>query len=478
MTNTTKPALGAGRCFFICARAVAVGLTALVAATSGASADLATLWAERLKAVVALEFYVESEIDRRPSFSYGMVIDAQGTIVLPSVSVNPRTTPSQLKEFKVYRPGEAESVAGEYLGQDALTGWHFVRAGEAVRGQLVPITRFAASQSREPALAEEVWGIGLRNKDEDFMPYLLTSKVALVQALPQRTAITQQEVAGPGLPVFNRDGEFVGLALSSFGQSFVQFSRVEQSGAPVILVNVEESGAFLVANEVLPWLERVPRNVFGRPLPWLGAYGMEPVEREAARFLKLGAQSAAVISEVLEGSPAEAGGLKNRDVLVAINGEPLPRFRPDRVVVGFVEREVLKRRPGDALTFTVLRDGARVDARVTLGEQPRLLSEAERRYFDDLGFTVREFVYDDAVARRAATAELSGVVAHFVKPNGPAAVAGLRMDDWIREIDGVEVKTFASAVFQLAAIEADKSRTEAVLLVTRGGETAVLRLKL
>jgi serine protease Do len=40
------------------------------------------------------------------------------------------------------------------------------------------------------------------------------------------------------------------------------------------------------------------------------------------------------------------------------------------------------------------------------------------------------------------------------------------------------VATFAAATVQLAAIEADSTRTETVLLVSRGGETAVLRLKL
>jgi serine protease Do len=52
------------------------------------------------------------------------------------------------------------------------------------------------------------------------------------------------------------------------------------------------------------------------------------------------------------------------------------------------------------------------------------------------------------------------------------------MDDWIKEIDGIEVKSFADAMTQLAAAEADKQRSESVLLVGRGGETAVLRLKL
>src|SRR5690242_7511812 len=92
-----------------------------IAALSGLStgikaADLPTLWAERTKCVVAVEFYVESETERRPSVSYGTVIDDKGTIILPSVAINPRTTPSQLKEFKVYRPDNPASVPGEYLG--------------------------------------------------------------------------------------------------------------------------------------------------------------------------------------------------------------------------------------------------------------------------------------------------------------------------------------------------------------------------
>ena len=97
------------------------------------AADLPALWAERVKSVVAVEYYTETETERRPTVSYGTVIDREGTIILPPVAVNSRMTPTQLKDFKVYRPGSAVSVPAVYLGQDALTGWHFVRAAEAVR---------------------------------------------------------------------------------------------------------------------------------------------------------------------------------------------------------------------------------------------------------------------------------------------------------------------------------------------------------
>ena len=452
---------------------------ALLAASAALrAADLPTLWAERMKTAVAVEYVTETESDRQTTISMGTVVDGNGIVILPSGAIDPRAATWQLKDFRIYLPGDAVSTAAEYLGQDAFTGWHFVRADAKIRAQLTPITAFAAKGAAPaPVLADFVWGLGLRTKDEDFAPYLMQSHVALIQALPQRTAIAQQEVAGPGLAVFNRDGVFVGLAAASFGQSYLQFSR-NNPGRPVLLINVEESSAFLLAEEVLPWLGRIPKNISGRPLAWLGAYGLEPMDREVAKFLKLESQSGAVVSEVLEGSPAEKAGLKDRDIILALDGRPLPQLKPDRYVVAYIEREVDRRSPGDTLAMTVLRGTERVELKCVLGEEPKLLREAERKYFDRLGLTAREFVYGDAIDRHVKTADSTGVVAHFVKPSSPAATAGLRVDDWVKEIDGVEVKTYSDAIAKLAEIERDLSRPEFVLLVSRGGETAVLHAKL
>ena len=457
---------------------VILGLTA--GRVTGAP-DIPALWAERVKSVVAVEFYVETETDRQPGLSYGTVVDNNGTIILPSAAVDPRVSPDQLKDFKVHRAGEAASVPGRYLGQDNLTGWHFVRVDASLLPGLTPITTFAAKAGAPapgPALAEEVWGIGLRNKDEDFIPYIMVARVGLLQSLPQHSAIALHELAAPGLPVFNADGVFLGLATSSFGQSFLQFSRPDRGGSAVILVNVEESSVFHLADEVLPNLGRIPASVSGRPLAWLGAYGLEPLDPEVAQFMKLDSQGAVVVSEVLEGSPAEKAGLKDRDIIVALDGHPLPRFKPGSVVVSYIDRELARRLPGDMLAVTVMRGTERTDIKVALGDEPKLIREAARKYFDRLGLTVREFVYGDAVALRVKIGESTGVVAHFVKPNSPVAVAGLHADDWIKEIDGVEVKTFDVAVNKLAAIEADHERSEFVILASRGGETAVLRVKL
>ncbi len=457
---------------------------AFLAVPPGASAapsptpSVVSLWKERIACVAAVQYTVQTEVDRREVVSFGTVIDHQGTIVLPPMAISLRYAPDQLKSFKVFLPGESVGEPAVYLGVDPMSGWHFVRAAAAQRARLRPVTDFSPATTAAPGLAEKVWGIALRGKDEDFLPYLLSSHVSLINNLPQPTAIAQQEVGSPGLPVFNRAGQFVGLALSSFGQSFVEFSRNERAGMPLMLVNVEESSAFLFASECLPQFLRIPTNVFGRPFAWLGTYGLEPVDPEVARFLHLQNQSAAVVSEVLENSPAEKAGLKSRDIIVAIDGKTLPRFRPDRVVTTYIEREIDRRHPGDPFSMTVLRDGKRLEIKATLADAPMLDREAPRQYFERLGFTARAFVYSDAVVRRTKFADATGVIAHFVKPDGPAAIAGLQTGDWIKEIDGVEVKTYAEAVKRLAAIESDPTRTEYVLLVARNGDTSIVRVKL
>jgi serine protease Do len=441
------------------------------------AADLPDLFAERVRSCVTVEFLVENELDRQPVTVLGACVDANGTIILPASAIGARVSVRQLKDFKVYRPNSATAYHADYLGQDVLTGWHFVRAEEKLRAELVPLTAWVCAGTPEPRMAEEVWGIGLRAKDEDFRPYFLMSRVGLIQAMPQLTAIAASEVGGPGLPVFNRDGALVGLTLNSFGQNYLMFSRRER-GVPVVLVDVEESSVFLLASEVLPYLGRIPQNALGRPLPWLGAFGLESVDPEVARFLKLDNQSALVVSEVLEGSPAEKAGLKGHDIIVALNGRPLPRLKPDPVVATYVEREIDRHRPGDELPLTVLRNNERLELKVTLGDEPKVIREAERRYFERLGFTVREFLYGDGMARHVKLAEQAGVIVDFVKSNSPAAMGELEFDDWIREIDGKEVKTYAEAVAALAAIEADPNRSEFVLLTSRGSETAVRRVKL
>ena len=284
-------------------------------------------------------------------------------------------------------------------------------------------------------------------------------------------------MAGPGLPVFDPEGRLVGLTENSFGQNYLLFVR-NQSAQPVMLVNVEESSVVRLAVDVLPYFGRVPVSVSGRPIPWAGIYGLQPVDPEVARLLKLEKQSGVVVSDIMAESPAARAGLQEGDIVLAIDGQLLPRLKPDHIVADYFGQEILRRLPGQELTLAILRGTERKEIKMTLGDEPKMVREAARKYFERLGLTVREFLKTDSIANRTKPDEQSGVVVGFVKPNGPVATAGLRPDDWIREIDGVPVKGFAEAVARLESAEAYRTRSEFVLLASRGGETQVIRVKL
>lgn len=444
------------------------------------AASLTELWQERVKAVVGVEFFTDGELERHATEVPGVVIDDQGTIIFTGQAVNNRVTPAQLKDFRVHLPGTpaTQYFAAEYLGPDEFTGWQFIRVEEKARSLLAPITRYAVSTATEPAVAEELWGIGLRKKNEDFLPYFLSSRVAMVQSVPQRMAVLAQDVAGQGLPVFNTRGEFVGLSVGGYGQTFLQVTGNERAPQPVLMVNPDESSVVLLAKEILPHFNRIPTNISGRPLVWLGANGLQALDPDVAGFLGLAAQSAIGVTEVLEGSPAEKAGLYARDIIVSLDEQSLPRFKPDQGAVAFFEKEIDRRRPGEILKLGILRDGQKLALNVVLEDAPELPREAARRYFDFLGITVRKFTYADGAIRRVRVAGHVGVIAHFVKPKSPALAAGLRLDDWIKSIDGAPVITLADAEKLLEVIEADRTRTEYSLVVERSGEPTELRIKL
>jgi len=431
------------------------------------------LFAERVRSVVAVEYFVETEIDRHPSTVVGMVADTKGLVVLLDSSIPGWMPPSQLKDFLIYRPGTSDGTAAEYLGQDHLTGWHFLRARGGLGDGVVPCTAYAAV---EPVIGGALWGIGIMGKDFEFQPYLLMGHVALVQRLPQQIGSAVTDIASPGSLVFARSGDLLGWAGNTVRQERLLY--LENERYSVGIQNPNSTGSFFLASEVLPHLGRVPAAPVGQPVPWLGVIGLQPVDREVADFLKLGNRSAVVISDVIADGPAARAGVQKRDIIVAFEGRPLPRFSPDRVVTTYLEREILMREPGDRITLGLARGQTRLDLTIEVGRQPKALKEAERRYFPRLGVTLRESVHYDLISRRLEGSDERGVVANFVKPNTPAATAGLRAGDLIMEIDGQPSVDFARAIEHTEAIENDLTRSEFVLLISRGAETQVIRVRL
>jgi serine protease DegS len=95
-----------------------------------------------------------------------------------------------------------------------------------------------------------------------------------------------------------------------------------------------------------------------------GWVGLQPDELTRAETAALGLDPnvGIILSEVFEGGPAEAAGLKRGDVVLAIDDEPI-RSRQQALLL------VAAMAPGDTVDFTAWRDGERLTTTVIVGER-------------------------------------------------------------------------------------------------------------
>ena len=76
-----------------------------------------------------------------------------------------------------------------------------------------------------------------------------------------------------------------------------------------------------------------------------------------------GHQGGVYVATVVPGSPAAQAGLKEGDVITAIDGKPATTTDDLAAVT-------LTRNPGDTVTVEYIRDGRPEQTKVTLGAQP------------------------------------------------------------------------------------------------------------
>ncbi len=435
--------------------------------------DLSVLFEERVKSVVAVECFIQHEVDREPAIAVGVVFDDEGRIVLLDTALPSWLPPDRFKDFKVHQLGvDDDGFGATYLGQDYLTGYHFVQIEESARDKFVSVQSFGMAA---PKRGELLWGIGVMGDQWAFLPYFLSGRLSGVEPLPWLIGFTDVAVASPGSAVFDAQGHFAGWAGRPVTQEKVVFMQGERFNAAI--QDIRESSMFLTAEEFAEQVKMVPSRPEGDPRPWLGISGVQPLDREAARFLGLEQQGALVVSDIIEEGPAQKAGLQSRDIVVALDGEPLPKYKPDFVVSRFFELEMMKKGIGQTVPITVIRGDQKLDLEATLIQQPTPLKEAERHYFSDLGLAIRQFTLFDGISRRVMKVSDEGVIVDFVKPNSPLNSAGLVPGDWVKEVDGKPIANFAEGEAAFEALEDDPDRKDFVLLVSRANETKVLRVK-
>ncbi len=135
--------------------------------------------------------------------------------------------------------------------------------------------------------------------------------------------------------------------------------------------------------------------------------------------------------------------------------------------VNHLRRMVSLKKPGAAVKLTVFRDGKSAELAMTVGTLPDkpLAPPADMREKEDqLGVVVKDI--DEELAYKYRTADRSGVIITQIKEDSPAARAGLKAGDVLKEIDRMPVdtvKTYNDIVGNLMG------KKKLLLLITRGG---------
>lgn len=167
---------------------------------------------------------------------------------------------------------------------------------------------------------------------------------------------------------------------------------------------------------------------------WLGVM-IQNLTEELAETFDLLTLDGALVTQILDGTPAEKAGLKRGDVIVEIDGQEIRDTTELR-------SRIATKSPGDDVDITVIRKGREETIEVKIGERPsqaaahRLSGGAVS---DKLGLTVEEL--NRSLREQFAIDLREGIVVIDVKAGSPAGNVGISEGDVILEINHQEIES-------------------------------------
>jgi len=185
-----------------------------------------------------------------------------------------------------------------------------------------------------------------------------------------------------------------------------------------------------LANKIMTDLIRKGRVERG----YLGI-GMQDIDEKKARALNLDRPKGVFVSQVIKGEPAARAGVKAKDVILKIEGQEVNKSNQVQAIIA-------KRNPGDIVLLELLRNGRKVELKVSLGiketGETNFATNSSPKDFEHLGLKVRDL--SRKMAKELDYSGSSGAVVFDVQKWSPAYDAGIRQDDIITEIDNKSIR--------------------------------------
>lgn len=202
---------------------------------------------------------------------------------------------------------------------------------------------------------------------------------------------------------------------------------------------------------------------------WLGVV-IQEVNKDLAESFGLDKPAGALVAQVLEGGPADKGGLKVGDVILTMNEHPVVMSADLPHLVGAVK-------PGKTAELMVMREGSRKTLKIKVGalpqdgeEMPTSATQGDVSKSNRLGMTVI-----DLTAEQKKSMDLQGGVVIQEVQDGAAAMIGLRQGDVITHLNNKVIdsaKTFSKTAQDLP------SNRSLSMRVLRQGRASFITFKL
>ena len=190
---------------------------------------------------------------------------------------------------------------------------------------------------------------------------------------------------------------------------------------------------------------------------WLGVF-IQELDNETAQALDISTRNGALITDVVEGSPAEKGGIQEGDVIVAFNDEPIADPANLKNVVSLSS-------PNSSNRVKVIRDGSPKTVKVVLEElpdNPQQYATNERVKSNEFGLQLKKIT--DSLKEKYDLKENGVLVVTRIDPTGEAYDKGIREGDIIKRV-GTEKVTSVKHFNRL--VEQSRERSAILVLVKK-----------
>jgi 2-alkenal reductase len=288
---------------------------------------------------------LRGQIQQPEARGSGVIIDSQGHIVTNNHVVEDARDLSVILQ-------NGTKLPAKLVGTDLFTDLAVIK----VEKQELPIAPLGDSDALRPG--ERVVAIG--SALGDFRNTVTTGVIsALGRDLDtgegyQMEGLIQTDAAinhgNSGGPLLNLQGQVIGINTAIIRGGVTSPSIAEGLGFAIPSNTVRL---------VVPQL--IEKGYVSRP--YLGIRH-RPITPQLASYYDLPVKWGEFVVEVVPGTPAERAGLRQGDIITALDGQTIDEEHP------FINL-LLHYKPGDTVQLTINRDGQEQTLTVTLGERPR-----------------------------------------------------------------------------------------------------------